>query len=54
MLPTGYAPDSATATADDIRDLKMYLAECLDELEVLSKRVSQLTNMVRLFMRKKE
>lgn len=51
-LPTGYAPVDPPPTASDVQDIKHQLAVVLDELEILSKRVTQLTRIVKETIRK--
>lgn len=51
-IGTGYAPLDPPPTASDIADLKMQIAIVLDELELLSKRVTQLTKITRELARK--
>jgi hypothetical protein len=52
QLPTGYEPADPPPTADDIKDVKAQLAIVLDELEILSKRVTQLTKIIKATHRK--
>lgn len=51
-IGNGYAPVDPPPSASDIADLKMQLAIVLDELELLSKRVTQLTKITRELARK--
>lgn len=54
IVPIGnsYQPDDPPPTTADISDLRYSIAQVLDELEVLSRRVTQLTNAMREFVRK--
>jgi hypothetical protein len=45
-LQTGYEPEPRAATPVDIDEVKISLAIIQDELELLSKRVTQLTRIV--------
>lgn len=51
-IGTGYTPLDLPPSASDVEDLKRSIAIVLDELELLSKRVSQLTRIVRDLSRK--
>lgn len=51
-LPTGYKPDTPPPTQSDVEDIKFQLAVVMDELEILSKRVTQLTKILRDKLRK--
>ncbi len=46
-IGTGYTPTDPPPTASDIADLKMMVGVVMDELELLSKRVTQLTRILR-------
>jgi len=51
-IGTDYQPLNPLPTASDVADLRMHIAVVIDELEVLSKRVTQLTAAVRELTRK--
>ncbi len=48
-IGNGYAPIDPPPSVSDIADLKMMVAVLLDEMELLSKRVTQLTRVNREF-----
>jgi hypothetical protein len=51
-IGNGYQPVDPPPSKSDVADLKLQLAVVLDELELLSKRVTQLTKIVRELSRK--
>ena len=51
-IGTGYNPANLPPTVSDVEDFKLSLAIILDELEVLSRRITQLTKIVRSNVRK--
>lgn len=51
-IGTDYHPEIPPPSQSDVQDIKYQLAIVLDELEILSKRVTQLTRIVASTIRK--